>query len=168
MTMLTLTRSSGIRPDGIYKFRIGEVEVKEGQKGQYISMRLTFADDPNSTTLYHNLSLTDKARFMVDKFLDAIGAPKTGKMSVAKLKGNTLYALITNETYNNRVRNVIAEFVTEDNINPNDVQSATSADTNPNDDDDDDDDDSSTDALHGLPMYREVDDGTYIPDSEPF
>lgn len=120
----------GLLPDGIYLCRVTETEDRTSQAGNpYVNLTCEVLDDmgrPTEAILWHTLTMTPKARFMVSKFLDAIGAPKTegGSLNSRSLKGKRFWAEIGKDTYQGKSKNVIKNPLTpeeakkdEDTIN---------------------------------------------------
>ena len=87
-----------IVPDGIYKLRVEEVEVRQGNAGPFVSMKLKIIEGGKGT-LYSNLSTSEKSRWVVDQFLDAAGFPKKGQVGPEKFRGKEVWAELGNSSY---------------------------------------------------------------------
>lgn len=88
-----------ILPDGVYKFRVDEVEVKQGQAGPYASLKLKALGDRKGT-VYTILSGSEKSRWVVEAFLDAAGFPKKGAaVSPDRFRGKEVWAEVGNTSY---------------------------------------------------------------------
>lgn len=111
---ISLGRTGGIIPDGVYKARITELELKDGAKAQYIALKLKI--DGRSSTVFDNVTLAENARFRLEPFLDAIGAPTKGNLTftgLAKLARNKLvFVKLTNEEYNGNLKNKVDSYLT--------------------------------------------------------
>lgn len=101
----------GLLPDGIYRIRVTETEDRTSQAGNaYVNLTCEVLDDMGKSTdvvIWHTLTMTPKARFMVGKFMDAIGAPTTGTMNSRSLKGKQFWAQVGKDTYQGKSKNVI-------------------------------------------------------------
>lgn len=110
---ISLTRTGGILPDGVYKVKVDNMELKAGQKAPYFACR--FKVDRKDSIVFENISLAESARFRLEAFLDAIEAPNSGNMTPAKFivwcRGKSLFATLANESYNGRLKNVIGNYL---------------------------------------------------------
>jgi len=101
----------GLLQDGVYLCRVTEVEDRTSQKGNaYVNLTCEVLDDhkrETGNTIWHTLTMTPKAKFMVSKFLDAVGAPKEGNLNSRSLKGKLFWAEIGKDTYQGKSKNVI-------------------------------------------------------------
>lgn len=113
---ISLGRTGGVLPDGVYKMRVKAMELKQGQKSAYLACQFTV--EGKSSTIFANVMLGENSRWLFEQFLDAVGAPTSGNMTIAKLvqfcRGKALYAKLGNEEYNGRLKNVVAQFLTEE------------------------------------------------------
>lgn len=107
---ISLKRTNGILPDGVYKLRVEKVEVKQGQKAPYIALQLLVVG--KTTKVYENVSTAEAARFRLEQFLDAIEAPAKGNLKPNSLRGKTFWAKLTNESYQGRLKNTIDTYLT--------------------------------------------------------
>lgn len=111
---ISLARTGGVLPDGVYQLSIDSGEQKQGSKSAYIALKLTVIG--RTIKVFENLMLAENVRWKLEQFLDAVNAPTTGNMTIAQLlrfiKGKKLWAKLTNDTYENRTKNVVAAFVT--------------------------------------------------------
>jgi len=113
---ISLARTGGVLPDGVYKVKVDNMELKAGQKAPYFACR--FKVDRKDSTIFENISTAEAARFRMEAFLDAIEAPTSGAMTTAKLivycRGKSLYVTLTNESYQGRPKNVIENYLLPD------------------------------------------------------
>jgi hypothetical protein len=56
--------------------------------------------------------MTPKAKFMVGKFLDAIGAPPTGTVNSRIFKGKVFWAKLGKDSYQGKTKNVVVDYLT--------------------------------------------------------
>lgn len=92
---------------GTHLVKIVNVEKKTSQNGEYLNWRLEIigAGDPDlGKALWHMTSLLPQARFKLDQFLDALGAPMTGRIAVGKLVGYKLKVVVKHEEYQGQMR----------------------------------------------------------------
>jgi hypothetical protein len=112
---IDLERST-LLADGIYKVRIMETEDRTSAAGNpYVNLTCDVLDEAGKSTgntIWHTLTMTPKAKFMVGRFLDAVGAPLTGSLNSRSLKNKTLWAKIGKDTYQGKSKNVIIEPLT--------------------------------------------------------
>jgi len=145
---ISLGRTGGVLPDGVYKMRVKAMELKQGQKSQYLACQ--FSVEGRSSTVFSNIMLGDNSRWIFEAFLDAISAPTTGNMTVAKLiqfcRGKTFYGRLGNEEYQGRLKNVVAQFLTEEVAQKLMEEQPAPAPTGGADDEDYDDDEDENDA----------------------
>lgn len=118
MAQLDLERISVVKP-GIYKIRIDEVDDSSNGPSGFLNIKmncsiLSSSGKPTGRTTWTNLSMSPKARFKIDKFLDAINAPEEGKVSPKSFKGKTLWVRIE-KGKNNRGETVsqITDYLTD-------------------------------------------------------
>lgn len=176
---ISLARTGGVLPDGVYQLVIDSGEQKQGSKSAYIALKLTVVG--RTIKVFENLMLSDNVRWKLEQFLDAVNAPTTGNMSMAQLlrfiKGKKIWCKLTNDTYESRTKNVVAGFLTAEEAaklleaNPQPEQAANPGATEDedfddgedtdeededgwgDDDDDDDDDDGDEEAANdGTPF----------------
>lgn len=173
---ISLGRTGGVLPDGVYKMRVKAMELKQGQKSAYLACQFTV--EGKSSTIFANVMLGENSRWLLEQFLDAVGAPTSGNMTIAKLvqfcRGKALYAKLGNEEYNGRLKNVVAQFLTEevaqklieeqpastpsddedydDDEDENDADSEEDDDWGDDEDDEDDGDDESVARKDGVPF----------------
>lgn len=102
---LNLDRSSRVKP-GVYKVRIEEVDDTQAGPSGFLNIKLTYqiissSGKPTGRQLFDNLSMSPKARFNMDNFLDAINAPEEGNVSPRSFKGKSLWVQV-DKRKNNR------------------------------------------------------------------
>lgn len=109
---LSLKRTGGILPDGIYQLRIEKSEQKAGSAAPYFALRLKEVSGKGNT-IFKNLSLSENARFIAEQFLDACGFPPDGPAVKAQnLVGKRFWARIGNRDYKGTLQNEITAFLT--------------------------------------------------------
>jgi len=97
-----LTRQSGAPTVGVHTFRVDRVQEKEGDSGYaYFGLSCVCQDqgEDQGKEVYHILSLSPAARFKMDEFLDAIGAPKKGKGTVSTFQGKVFRGDVIMDEY---------------------------------------------------------------------
>lgn len=114
---IPLERTGGrsLLADGVYRARIESVEQKQGAKGPYLSFVYNIVTPdgrPTDTKIWDNISLAEKARFKVDQFLDALEAGTEGSVGLGWFKGKSLWVTVTNETYQQQLKNRIGSYIT--------------------------------------------------------
>lgn len=86
---------------GLHTVRVTFAEQKQASTGNpMIAIRSTIIGDRDpdaGKTIFMNFMLLPQSRFVLDKFLDAIHAPASGKMSVGKFVGCRLRVLVNHE-----------------------------------------------------------------------
>lgn len=87
--------------------------VGQGAAGPYLRMRFECIEEgpEEGYEATDNLSLSTKAKFKMDAFLDAIGAPRTGKIMASTLDGKELTVTTEMEEYNGNVRAKVASYL---------------------------------------------------------
>jgi hypothetical protein len=105
-TQVDLGRKNSVMSEGVHTLKIVKSEEKQGPKGPYWNFQLNCTDkgpdDGLSTWL--TVSLAEAARWKLDQFLDAVGAPDKGSVSHGNFVGKTLRAKMVWETYNGSVK----------------------------------------------------------------
>ena len=157
---ISLGRTGGIKPDGVYKGRITELELKEGAKAPYIALKIRL--EGSSTTIFDNVTLAENARFRLEPFLDAIGAPAKGNLTftaLAKLARNKLvFVKVTNEEYNGNLKNKVENYLTAEVGERMIAEQATAADEDDDEEVDDLDDEEDGDGPDYDPDEDDEDD----------
>lgn len=101
----------GLLADGIYLLRVTDTEDRTSAAGNaYVNLTCDVLDENGKgtgNTIWHTLTMTPKARFMVSKFMDAIGAPKEGTLNSRSLKGKKFWAQVGRDTYQGKSKNVV-------------------------------------------------------------
>lgn len=87
--------------------------VGQGAAGPYLRMRFECIDEgpEEGYEANDNLSLSKKAKFKMDAFLDAIGAPRTGKLNASELDGKELTVTVDMDEYGGTVRAKVAAYL---------------------------------------------------------
>lgn len=105
-TKFSLKRQDSTIPDGIHVARLVDAEEREGQSSgmPYIALTLEIEADADwdGQRVWANLSLSPKARFKVDEFLDAVQAPDEGEATIEKFLGLKMKIQVENKTYTTR------------------------------------------------------------------
>lgn len=92
---------------GTHLVKIVSVEKKASTNGEYLNWRLEIvgSGDPDfGKSLWHITSLLPQARFKLDQFLDALGAPMAGRVAVSKLVGSKLKVVVKHEDWQGQQR----------------------------------------------------------------
>lgn len=106
---INLNRDAALLPDGAYKLRVENIEVKEGNAAPYLAIRFRVVN--GSGTIFHNVSLAENAAFFRNQFLDACALPTEGSLKITALRGKSLWANVTETEYNGQPRNAIKNFL---------------------------------------------------------
>lgn len=85
----------------------------QGAAGPYLRMRFECIEEgpEEGFEATDNLSLSTKAKFKMDAFLDAIGAPRTGKIKASSFDGKELIISVEMDEYNGNVRAKVASYI---------------------------------------------------------
>lgn len=106
MTSVNLERQNSVVSEGTHTFKIESSEEKMGGSGfPYWNFRLKCVDEgpDKGQAVWAMISLSPAARFKLDQFLDAVGAPTKGTISHEHFVGKTLRATVKWETYNGSI-----------------------------------------------------------------
>lgn len=113
---ISMVRTGGVLPDGVYKVRVEKMELKTGPKSDYLATQLRV--DRHKTLIFENINLGENARFRLEAFMDAVGMPATGNLTIQKFiahcRGKALYVLLTSESYQSRLKNIVKNFLLEE------------------------------------------------------
>lgn len=91
--------------EGIHHFVIKSGEEGEGAKGPYWSFTLACTDPgEEGKTTRMIVSLSDTARWRLEIFLDAVGAPKQGSAQMEQFIGRKFRGEVTHEDYEGRAQ----------------------------------------------------------------
>lgn len=95
-----LTRTAGLIPDGPHQFRVTSYESKMGPKAPYWAYTLTVEEgsELDGGLIFYNVSLSPNSRWKMEEWLDAVGAPETGKVIGSQFVGALIVADVTNST----------------------------------------------------------------------
>lgn len=123
MANILLDRNSGMVAEGTHLFKIKEVKEQAAKESGNSCLFITLVCQDQGEDLAKEqvliLTLTDKARFKVDEFLDALELPRKGSIDTNKFIGLSLRATIAHETYNGSLRaNVKQCFAKGSTANP--------------------------------------------------
>lgn len=106
-SLFSLSRTSGVMPEGIHAFRIIDVNEREGASGfPYISITLECEEggEYDGQRIWHNVSLAPQARWKLEEFLDAVQAPEEGEMSAEDFLGLRIRATVFHEEWEGQKR----------------------------------------------------------------
>jgi hypothetical protein len=96
--------------EGIHAFKIASGEEGEGPKGPYWKFQLAcLTPGEEGKTVFFIVSLSPQARWRLELFLDAVGAPGKGGATVDKFVGRSFRAQINHEPYEGRMQARVAE-----------------------------------------------------------
>lgn len=109
MAKLNLKRESTILPDGAYQVRIERVEYKTGTNSDYLALQLRPVG--HETLIFANVMLGEQARFFRNQFFDAFSLPTDGEIEIDDLRGQSGWANITQEYYDNRLKNSVKSWI---------------------------------------------------------
>lgn len=101
-TPFSLKRENKDLPEGVHAFVITDVQEKVGGSGfPYIALTLECTENAEwqGKKVWTNISLSPQARFKVDEFLDAVGAPENGNATAMDFVGKSFKARIVMESY---------------------------------------------------------------------
>lgn len=98
--------------EGIHGFQVKDIEEGESSKQNPMwTVRLVCLDEGNDegkeATMW--LVLTDSARWKLEKFFDAVGAPETGTVTHRQFIGRKFKGQVTHETRDGRTNANIGE-----------------------------------------------------------
>ena len=87
---------AGLPPEGIHRFIVEDANEATSEKGPKIVLRLRIYVNgvKHNSAIFEHLSSSEAARFKVDQFFDAVGAPEEGMAGAAWFKGKSGYARI--------------------------------------------------------------------------
>lgn len=96
--------------EGVHLFKIIAGDEEEGPKGPYwrFSLQCMDASDAGKTTQLI-VSLTQQARWRLEIFLDAVGAPAKGAATIDKFIGRQFRGKVAHEDYQGRAQARINE-----------------------------------------------------------
>lgn len=88
-TTINLSRSTGLVSMGVHTFRVARISLSHepGDSGYhffFVNCECTDSGEDRGKEALLILSLSPKARFKLDEFLDAIEAPKDGEISAER------------------------------------------------------------------------------------
>jgi len=105
-TPVDLERKNSICSEGVHTFKIVKSEEKMGPSGPYWNFQMNCIDEgpDKGQAVWSIVSLAPQARFKLDQFLDAVGAPEKGTVTHENFVGKTLRVKIVWETYNDTTK----------------------------------------------------------------
>lgn len=108
---IDLGRKDTLIPQGLYPFRIIEFEVRQGGSGfPYISYTMELVaeskelQDWEGQRIWMNVSLSPQARWKLDEFLDAVGAPEKGTAEPGDFLGAVVLAEVVHNEWEGKLR----------------------------------------------------------------
>jgi hypothetical protein len=115
MTAIDAKRKNSLVSKGVHTFKITKSEEKIGKESKepYWNFVLTCQDKgpDEGVGLFLMISLSAAARFKVDQFLDAIGAPAEGSLDHPQCVGKTLRAEVKWDEYQGNLKAVAAVLI---------------------------------------------------------
>lgn len=156
MATINLKRTGGILADGLYKARIHHMEERPGKAAPYFQVQLKI--EKGNSLVFDNVSMSENARFRLEAFLDALQAPTSGNMTVAKLiafcRNKAVWVVLGNESYEGKLKNTVKQWLTPEvaaqmqelepatkDVADEDIEEDEEGEWPDSDDEDDDDDD---------------------------
>lgn len=109
--------NSGLLPNGVYRIVIEDAQEKTGPSGHpYVNLKIRaiVKGKQSSMPIFEVISTAPEARFRVEQFLDAVGAPESGSASARWFKGKSCWASLKSEEYQGTWRNKVAQYLTEE------------------------------------------------------
>lgn len=112
--MVNLKRQ-GLLDDGLYRMRIDDVEQKPGASGyDFLNVKYVVLVNgkPVGGAIWDIVSLSPQSSFILDTFLDSIGAPNTNEEVPPQwFKGKFVWANLTTEEYKGKLKNEVESYV---------------------------------------------------------
>jgi hypothetical protein len=97
-------------PEGVHLFTVSSFDEGEGPKGPYWKFVLSCnTPGQEGKQVTHIVSLAPAARWRLELFLDAMGAPKSGFVTADKFIGRKFRAQVKHEDYEGRAQARIGE-----------------------------------------------------------
>jgi len=120
MDPISLNRKSRPIEEGLHRVRIIQIDQKtsKGAGLPYLSMQYT-VEEPSGDSgkaLFDNMSLSEKARFRLDPFLDAVKAPEEGSIDPGKFVGAVIWVTVEHEEYEGRIQARVKNFYSEEAV----------------------------------------------------
>lgn len=105
-TPVDLTRTAGEVSEGVHTVRIIDWEQREGNAGPYWNYTLEVQEDSvdNGKRLWHIVSLSPAARWRLEEFLDAVGAPRSGQAFGPDFVGSFMRVHVKHEEFDGKMR----------------------------------------------------------------
>lgn len=108
-------KREGILDDGDYRLRIDDVELKKSQAGNdYLNVKYAVLINgaPYGGAIWDVISLTPQSRFVVESFLDSIGAPNSNdSVSPQWFKGKFCWAHLKTGEWKGKLRNEVDYYI---------------------------------------------------------
>ena len=111
-TEINLSRTSGLVTLGTHTFQVTERSSENMGDSGYPYWRLICqvisAGDDQGKEVMHQISHAPQSRFIVDEFLDGIGAPTKGKWTLPQCINKKFRASVEHEMYNGKLKTAFA------------------------------------------------------------
>jgi hypothetical protein len=133
--------NSGLLPNGVYRIVIEDAQEKTGPSGYpYVNLKIRAINkgQKSAMPIFEVLSTAPEARFRVEQFLDAVGAPESGSAGARWFKGKSCWASLKSDEYQGTWRNKVAQYLTEEAAQELIEKMANEANRASDDDDEDD------------------------------
>jgi len=113
--MISTERTAGTISEGCHLMKILELEERDGPTGYpyiNVTLQVTERSVDNDKRLWTVLSLSPKARFKIEEFLDAMEVKPGGEVDLMGFAGRNIYGIVQHEMYNGKLQSRIDRFVT--------------------------------------------------------
>jgi hypothetical protein len=131
-TPISLSRTAGALPEGVHSFRIVEVEEREGpSEWPYlnVTMEVEEGSDYDGQRVWATVSLSPKARWKLEEFLDAVQAPEEGELYGDDFVGVRVRTTIIHEQWEGQTRARVERFLPMESGGPSSPSTQLSFDT---------------------------------------
>lgn len=118
-------RGGSVTP-GKYRVVVERIEERAGTNAPYINvtMRVLVPEEFADALIYATLPMTDRARWKLEQFLDAVGAPEAANYDLEEVIGTTLTVVVAEQKYHGAdgmLKNglTVTKFLTDDDSEAN-------------------------------------------------
>lgn len=96
-------------PAGMYRAYLEAVEQREGTNAPYLAVRLRVVDPAEfaGEAIFENVSLSEKARWRLEQFLDAFGVPDAEEFDLEELIGTTVVVALEEQKQKDQAGNEV-------------------------------------------------------------
>ena len=118
-TSIDLSRKTGLVDLGTHTFQVTDRSSEEvGDKGPYwrLICEVISAGENQGKEIMHQISLANRSRFVMDEFLDGIGAPKRGKWTLEQCRGRKFRASVSSDVYQGKTKSVFESIIPADDL----------------------------------------------------